>query len=207
MKITILTDNPNSWILPFVEKLKLKLKHHSIHHVFSHDRIEQGDIMLILSCESILSEGVLSLHKNNIVVHPSNLPKGKGWSPLAWQILEGKNDIPIALFEALKEVDAGDIYIQDVIHLDGTELNEEIKIKQGLKTVEMICEYVKNQNKGTNQSGESTFYSKRTVSDSELDIDKTIREQFNILRVVDNERYPAFIKIRNKKYVIKIYDE
>ena len=26
MKITILTDNPNSWIMPFIEELKIYLK-------------------------------------------------------------------------------------------------------------------------------------------------------------------------------------
>ena len=26
MKITILTDNPNSWIIPYVEVLKIKLQ-------------------------------------------------------------------------------------------------------------------------------------------------------------------------------------
>jgi methionyl-tRNA formyltransferase len=208
MKITILTDNPNSWILPFVEQLKVKLNNYTIQHVFSHNEIKKGDIMLILSCENIISEQILSLHKNNIVVHPSDLPKGKGWSPLAWQVLEGKDNIPITLFEASNEVDAGKIYIKDVIHLDGTELNEEIKLKQGLKTVEMICEYINGHyTSAVSQNGESTFYPKRTAIDSELDINKTIGEQFNLLRIVDNERYPAFIKINNKKYFIKIYNE
>lgn len=208
MRITILTDNPNSWILPFVEQLKVKLNSYIVHHVFSHNEIKEGDLMLILSCENIISEQILSLHKNNIVVHASDLPRGKGWSPLAWQVLEGKNNIPITLFEASKDVDAGDIYIKDVIHLDGTELNEEIKLKQGLKTVEMICQYINGHySSSVSQNGESTFYPKRTENDSEIDINKTIREQFNLLRVVDNERYPAFIKIKDKKYIIKIYNE
>jgi methionyl-tRNA formyltransferase len=207
MKITILTDNRNSWIIPFVEKLKIKLNNYSVSHVFSQDKVTGGDIMLILSCENIISEKILSLHKNNIVVHPSDLPKGKGWSPLAWQVIEGKGTIPITLFEASKEIDAGDIYTQDVISLDGTELNEDIKKKQGLKTIEMISKYIQKPNKGIKQNGEATFYKKRMPSDSELNINKSISEQFNLLRVVDNERYPAFFRIRGKKYIIKIYDE
>ena len=39
---------------------------------------------------------------------------------------------------------------------------------------------------------------------SSIDIDKTFREQFNLLRVVDNKRYPAFFYFKNQKYVIKI---
>ena len=33
---------------------------------------------------------------------------------------------------------------------------------------------------------------KRTPADSEIDPGKSILEQFNLLRIVDSERYPAF---------------
>ena len=58
--------------------------------------------------------------------------------------------------------------------------------------------------KGKSQRGEETFYKKRTPKDSELDINKTIKEQFNLLRIVDNEKYPAFFKFKNKIYTLKI---
>ena len=35
MKTTILTDNPNSWIIPFIEQLKkIKLYNHSVSLIF-----------------------------------------------------------------------------------------------------------------------------------------------------------------------------
>ncbi len=76
----------------------------------------------------------MKFNKHNLVIHESDLPKGKGWSPVTWQVLEGKDVIPITLFEAAKNVDAGDIYLQEFIHLDGSELLEEIKHKQGVYT-------------------------------------------------------------------------
>ena len=57
------------------------------------------------------------------------------------------------------------------------------------------------------QEGEETFYNRRNSKDAELDINKTIKEQFNLLRISDNERYPAFFKIEGKKYSLKIYKE
>ena len=81
MKITILTDNPKSWIMPYIDELKIKLKNHQITHIYNSNEILDGDIMLVLSCERILKEKHLSHHKSNIVVHPSKLPLGKGWSP------------------------------------------------------------------------------------------------------------------------------
>ena len=207
MKINILTDNPNSWILPYVDMLKLTLKNHSVNHVFNSTEVEEGDLLLILSCEKILSTNILKLNKNNVVVHPSKLPQGKGWSPLAWQILEGKNIIPISLFEASEDLDSGVVYILDHIELQGHELNDEIKHLQGLKTIELIDRFISNYPmiKGLQQVGEETFYPRRRVNDNVLDPNKSLKDQFNLLRVVDNERYPAYFIYNGYKYIIKIY--
>jgi methionyl-tRNA formyltransferase len=55
------------------------------------------------------------------------------------------------------------------------------------------------------QEGEPTFFPRRTVKNCELDPDKTLREQFNKLRVLDNERYPARLVLDGHEYVLKIY--
>ena len=212
MNITILTDNPNSWIIPHVEELKQLLSNHKVKHIFSQDDIKGGDIMFILSCEKIIPEEQLNLHTSNIVVHPSNLPEGKGWSPLAWQILEGKNTIPVCLFEASPKVDSGNIYLKDIIELDGSELNDEIKFIQGKITIKLILKHLENiellsLNKvpSQEQKGKETFYPKFKRENNELDINKSIKDQFNILRTVDNKGYPAFFNLDGNEYTIKIY--
>ena len=60
---------------------------------------------------------------------------------------------------------------------------------------------------GMEQSGEESFYPRRLPKDSELDINKSIDEQFNLFRIVDNDKYPAFFIKNGKKYVLKIYEE
>lgn len=210
MKITILTDNPNSWILPYVDDLKKELSEmHTISHIFKTSDIVGGDIMLVLSCEKILKGEYLKMHKSNVVVHPSKVPLGKGWSPLAWQVLEGSNNIPVSLFEAVEAVDAGDVYIVDYIKLEGHELNEEIKHQQGLLTMKMVKRYIDEFESmiGVPQNGDETFYPRRRQKENELDVNKTIVEQFNLFRVVDNERYPAHFYLNGKKYIIKIYKD
>lgn len=207
MKITILTDNPDSWIIPYVEVIKNDLgKTHTVNHVYSHNEIKVGDILFILSCEKIIKNKTLILHKNNIVIHPSKLPKGRGWSPLAWQILEGNNNIPISLFEAVEDVDAGPIYISDYIKLEGHELNEEIKTLQGKKTIELVNKYVNEYPlEPLYQQGMPTYYRKRNEKDNELNIKESIESQFDLFRVVDNERYPIHFYKDGVKYNLKIY--
>lgn len=209
MKITILTDNPKSWVIPYVEILKNKLNSHDVIHIFSAEEIQKGDIMFILSCEKILKPKYLNLHKNNIVIHPSKLPQGKGWSPLAWQILEGSNSIPVTLFEACSEVDAGDIYFVDYIQLEGHELNDEIKSKQGEIMISMIIRYLDNYNHFEKkiQIGEESFYKKRSKLDNKLDVELPLKDNFNILRIADNDRYPAYFELNGYTYILKIYKE
>jgi len=210
MKITLVTDNLNSWIIPFVRKLKKKLeKEHNVSWVFDYKKIESGDISFFLSCEEIIKPEILDLNKHNLVIHESKLPKGRGWAPLNWQILEGKNKIPVTLFEAEEKIDSGDIYIQEDINFKGHELANELREKQGEKTIEIISKFINfyPEVKGKKQKGKPTYYKRRTFKDSEVDINKTIKEQFNLLRVVDNDKYPAFFNYKGQKYIIKIYKD
>ena len=207
MKITMLTDNTSSWIMPWVEKLKAQINDHEVDHIYSSSDIKGGDIMLILSCEKILKKNHLDMYKSCVVVHPSRLPHGKGWSPLAWQVLEGKNEIPVSLFEAAEEVDSGDVYITDTIYLNGSELNDNMKQEQGDITVRMALDYIRNfPMKGVPQSGESSFYPRRKKEHCYLDPQKSIIENFNLLRISDNERYPARVVIDGSEYIIKIHE-
>lgn len=209
MVIQILIDNSNSWIVPYANELKDKLiaKGHTVSLFHEHSDVTEGDVLCLLSCEKIFKD--LHLNKHNLVVHESDLPFGKGWSPVTWQILEGKNIIPVTLFEATKEVDAGEVYSKEYIYLEGHELLDEIKHQQGLITIKLILDFIENyfMIEGAPQKGHSTFYPKRVPKDSMLDIDKNLKEQFNLLRVCDNERYPAFFILNGKKYIIKIFKD
>ena len=210
MIVQILIDNKNSWIIPFaleLEKILIDKFKYKVYIKHDSDEIKKGDVLILLGCEKKFTK--LNYNKHNLVVHESDLPNGKGWSPLTWQILEEKNRIPITLFEANKEIDSGDVYFKDFIDLDGSELNTEIKRKQGEKTIILIIKFFENYSKikSYKQKGKSTFYSRRNKIHSELDIDKSINEQFNLLRVCDNERYPAFFWKNSKKYILKIYEE
>lgn len=207
-KISFLTDNLESWIIPFVDMLKeVVSQNHQVTRCWSYEDIPKGDMSFFLSCEKIVPPRILKRNTHNLVIHPSRLPHGKGLSPLAWQILEGKNQIPISLFEAEEKVDGGCVYYCDVIELKGHELNSEIKELQGQKTIDMVMRFINDYPhvKGEPQRGEGSFYRRRRKEDSELDADKSIAEQFNLLRIVDNERFPAFFHHKNHEYTLKIH--
>ncbi|MBI5139836.1 MAG: methionyl-tRNA formyltransferase [Candidatus Vogelbacteria bacterium] len=209
MRISILV-NRKSWIIPYARKLAgLLLRNHKVIIVFDHNRVTRGDMLVILSYEKLVPKNILRKNEHNLVVHESALPKGKGWSPLTWQILEGKNDIPITLFEATERADSGDIYFRDRMMFVGHELIDELRNKQGEKTISLILKFMRNYGrlKPRRQKGPQSFYRRRKPGDSELDINKPLINQFNLLRVVDNVRYPGFFKYRGRKYILRIYKD
>ncbi|WP_162176452.1 UDP-2,4-diacetamido-2,4,6-trideoxy-beta-L-altropyranose hydrolase [Synechococcus sp. KORDI-100] len=207
--ISILTDQ-SSWINNYLPKLIFSLweRNHAVRLIHSVDQLCEGDVCFVLSFSSIIKSQFLSLHRFNLVVHESDLPQGKGWSPMSWQILEGNNSIPICLIEASHNVDSGSIYLKDQINLEGHELSSEWRKMQAAKTIELCLRWCDNNNdciiNSKPQYGNSTFYKKRKPDDSMLDVNYTISDQFDLLRIVDNEHYPAYFQHRGQKYKIKI---
>ena len=158
---------------------------------------------------STRAEHYLKQHRHNLVIHASDLPQGKGWAPLTWQVLEGKNDIVFTLFEADASTDNGPFYLKKTLHLSGYELAPELRALQAQLCVSMCKEYLAHQDElpAQTQSGSESFYRKRTAADSKMDLAQTLEQQFNLLRTVDNNDYPAFFVKDGHKYILKIYHD
>ncbi len=177
---------------------------------WGHDarQLPGGDLCFYLSYGRIVDQVTRSRYRNNLVVHESALPHGKGWSPLTWQILEGENCIPVTLIEAVDRVDSGTVYAQEWLEFDGHELVDELRGKQASATVGLcqwfVANYPQSVAQGIEQQGDESFYPRRRPIDSQLSLEKSLLEQFNLLRVVDNERYPAFFELAGYQYVIRV---
>ena len=122
------------------------------------------------------------------------------------ELENGADFLMLTLFEAELMLDSGDWYLKDKLNLDGSELISDIRKKLALKEFDMINSYLTSYPiDAKEQLGEGIYYERRTSENQELDVDKSIREQFNKFRVCDNKNYPAYFFINEKKYVIKIY--
>jgi len=207
MKICILTSK-DGWCIDLVINLfnYFESKGNTV-FILPHHKYMLGkyDICLLLSYYDILPQYYINLSKLTCCMHCSYLPKGRGNAPITWQILEGKDNIPITLFEVVKGVDEGDILSQSKVNISKTDLIDDIRYKIEEKGYEMILDLVDNNHQyRQKQDGTPTYYNKRIPSDSELDIDKSIKEQINLLRVVDNNNYPAFFMYNGMKFILKI---
>jgi len=140
-KIVVLSDS-TSWINPTIKLLISEWKESGHKVLWSHclQNITAADFCFCLSFSNLIPFKMRQQFKHTLVVHESNLPAGKGWSPLTWQILEGKSRIPITLFEAADKIDSGQIYAQYWVNFEGHELIDELRDRQARNTRE-ICQW------------------------------------------------------------------
>lgn len=211
MKIYILIDDPKSWFMPYGIELKKKLinKKNEVYLIQQASEEYSGDICFMLSCIHLVSKKFLSQFQHCIVVHASDLPQGKGFSPLQWQILEGKNEIVLTLIEVDEQADHGPYYLKNTVSFDGHELLPDLRRKMAQKIIKMCLYYVGQYDTLTakQQEGEESIYRRRNAKDDEIDINKSIKEQWNHLRTADNQRHPLWFEYMGHKYILKIERE
>ncbi len=208
-RVSILLDSNNNWLSKYIFKETFSNDNYTIDIFEDEKKIVGYDLVFVLGYTKILKEKFLMKNNLVMVVHESDLPEGKGFSPIQWQILEGKKDIKVCLIEANERVDSGDILEKVELNFDGTELYDEIRSAQAEVTIKLINNFLKkypNFNK-TPQKGTPTFYRRRNASDSELDINLSIKKNFPKLRIGNNEEWPSFFKLNGQTYIIKIFKQ
>ena len=208
--IAFLIDKKNNWFEDYLSKIvssKSLNKTYNFKKIYNQLNLSKFDIVFIINFTKIIKENNLKKIKLPIVIHGSKLPDFKGFAPVQNQILINKNKIFFSMIKVANKVDSGEIILGKNLMLDGTELYDEIRFKTANHMVHMIKSFLKiypNYNL-TKQHGLGKFYKKRKPVDQKLNINKSIKDNFNIFRISNNEHWPAYFKFKKKKYILKIY--
>lgn len=81
-----------------------------------------AEVAVLSAFGRIIPEELLEMYPVGIVnIHPSLLPRWRGASPIEQTILAGDKQAGVTLMKLVKEMDAGPVYVQKSIDLDGTE--------------------------------------------------------------------------------------
>ena len=130
MKISILCSSPEHPIYPYLLNwVKENSENHDVSLVNSSNELDKGNFLFLISCTEIVKMNTREKFKHTLVIHESDLPKGRGWSPLIWELLNGAKTITISLLEAVDKVDAGDIWKKTTIDVDDYETINSISKK------------------------------------------------------------------------------
>ncbi|ADZ89911.1 formyltransferase family protein [Marinomonas mediterranea] len=209
LNVTLICTDKNHPVYKELEEWKtLNEQKYSIELLTTVSDINRsGSLLFLISCSEIVKQSHRDYFEHTLVLHASDLPKDRGWSPHIWAVINGRNKLTLSLLEAGDKVDTGAIWKKVDITLDGSELYDEINQKlfdAELKLITWACENINTAKPMLQDEMASNYLRKRTPSDSEVNIKKSIEEQFNLLRVCDPDRFPAYFNMNGCKYKIKI---
>ena len=209
MKISILCSSinhpVNAWLKKWIARHNNSNK---IELLRNKSELNGGDILFLVSCNEIIPLDDRVKYSKTLIIHASDLPKGRGWSPLIWSIIDGASEVTVSLLEAEDKTDSGDIWKKINIQILKTDLYDDINTKLFNAELDLMSFAVNNfENiKPIKQDPlvEPTYYKKRTPEDSELNPDESIRENFDLIRICDPTRFPAFFYYEGIRYKLNI---
>jgi len=127
-----------------------------------------------------------------VVFHMTDLPYGRGGSPLQNLIVQGIKHTKISAIKVEKDIDAGPVYFKRDLCIEGTA--EEVLRRASSIIFEMIEHIIKVRLDPVPQEGEATVFKRRTPAQSGLPQSGTCEEILSFIRMLDGEGYPpAFI--------------
>ncbi len=209
MKITILCSDHEHPVNTHLNLWANEFKsEHEISIVRRKGDATGGDLLFLISCHEIISAADRNKYRKTLVIHASDLPKGRGWSPHIWQLVHGATEITLSLLEAEDSVDSGAIWSKEKLVIPKSALWNEINKIVFDGELALMTFAMKNFNVinpvPQPKDVEATYFPKRTPEMSEIDPQKSIIEQFDLIRVCDPVRYPATFHYLGRKYKIKL---
>jgi methionyl-tRNA formyltransferase len=209
MKITLLCSDPdhpvNQYLLCWMHANQ---KIHDVSLVRSRHDLPGGHILVLISCSEIITAIDRAAYKASLILHASDLPLGRGWSPHIWQIISGAEQITVSLLEAEDAVDSGRIWCQITLAIPKHALWDEINallFKVELKLIDNAISVFDSVTPiSQNPDIKPTYYRKRNPLDSKIDPEQSIASQFDQIRVCDPERFPAYFDFYGHTYKLKL---
>lgn len=143
------------------------------------------DIVVVVSYGVILRDNVLN-SAPCVNIHPSDLPKYRGPSPIRTAIYNGDTESAVCLMQMTPELDAGGVYMRRAFKIGENDTNTDVEHMVSEIGSDMLVQYLKNPSIyiSTPQIGEPTFTRKFTGADEILDWTRSPRDIHNQVRAL-----------------------
>lgn len=135
-------------------------------------------------------------HYECVCFHITDVPYGRGGSPLQNLIAAGHDSTKLSVLRMVDEMDAGPVYAKREMLLDGRA--EEIYIRAGRLSFEIIRWMISNEPVAVPQQGEVVNFKRRKPGQSVLPQEGDLRLLYDHIRMLDAPTYPlAFVEHGN----------
>ena len=134
-----------------------------------------------------------------ILFHMTDLPFGRGGSPLQNLIISGKKKTKISAIKVESGIDTGDVYLKSDLDLSGSA--KKIFVRSSLVIFDMISEILIKEPKAVPQIGDITIFKRRLPSQSSIIDLSDLNQVYDYIRMLDCEGYPnAYVETTNLKF-------
>lgn len=124
-----------------------------------------------------------------VVFHMTDLPFGRGGSPLQNLIVRGIHHTKISAIRVTDGLDAGPVFLKRDLSLEGSA--QEIFLRAATIVFGMIDEILDKKPQPVPQEGEVVQFKRRKPRDGCMDETKALEEAFDFIRMLDAEGYPS----------------
>lgn len=134
-----------------------------------------------------------------IVFHMTDLPYGRGGSPLQNLIVRGLTATKLSALRVEAGLDTGPVYLKMDLSLSGTA--EEIFVRANKLVGKMIVEIIQNNLQPVPQEGAPVVFKRRKPEQSDMSGLEKLEEIFDYIRMLDADGYPhAYIEKGEFRY-------
>lgn len=134
-----------------------------------------------------------------IVFHMTDLPYGRGGSPLQNLIVRGLTATKLSALRVEVGLDTGPVYLKMDLSLSGTA--EEIFVRVNKLVGKMIVEIIQNNLQPVPQEGDPVVFKRRKSEQSDMSGLEKLEEIFDYIRMLDADGYPhAYIEKGEFRY-------
>ena len=139
-------------------------------------------------------------HFNCVVFHMTDLPFGRGGSPLQNLLVRGIYHTKITAIKVEAGLDTGDIYLKEPLDISTGSADEIFSKISDIVFGRMIPRFIEEKLVLMHQEGEPAVFSRRRPEQSEIPEGLSQRQIYDYIRMLDGEGYPAaYTKCRNGK--------
>jgi len=134
-----------------------------------------------------IPQSVFETHRC-VIFHMTDLPYGRGGSPLQNLILRGHKQTKLSAIKCVAELDAGPVYLKRELDLSGTA--EEILQRAANEIGAMIPQLVRDEPKAREQQGEIVRFERRKPDESRIPDGLGAEALHDFIRMLDADGYP-----------------
>ena len=139
----------------------------------------------------------------SVVFHMTDLPYGRGGSPLQNLIVRGHKETKISALKVAEGMDTGDIYMKKNLSLDGSA-EDIFRRASNIIFQEMIPEIISEEPRPMPQEGNVIEFSRRKPEESNLENLDDLGTIYDYIRMLDAEGYPsAFLETKAARFEFK----